>query len=833
MSRSHGLTFASSILGESPPPRPRACFGRGELIEKIVGLAENLTPVALIGAGGIGKTSIARTILHDNRIKERFGENRRFIRCDQFPASRTHFLSRLSKAIGAGVENPEDLTPLHPFLSSKEILIVLDNAESVLDPQGTGSQEIYAVVEELSQFETIWLCITSRITIVPPHCKRIAIPTLSMEAACDIFYGICDDGGRSDVITNLLQQLDFHALSIKLLATTASHNVWDYGRLVQEWNARRTQVLHTDHNESLAATIELSLDSSMFRKLGPDARDLLGVIAFFPQGIDENNLDWLFPTISDRKNIFDRLRVLSLTYRSDGFFTMLAPLRDYLRPKDPTSSPLLLATKRSYFGRLAVRVGPGDPGYEEAQWITSEDVNVEHLLDVFTSVDTNSDEIWSACAYFMQHLYWHKKRLVVLGPTFEGLPDSHPSKPECLFHLSRLVGSVGNFMERKRLLIHILKLWRERGDDLRVAETLMFLAATNEWLLLPKEGILQAKESLEFFERLNDVLGQAHALLQLARLLRQDNQLDAAEETASQSIDLLQDTEKFQVCQGHRSLGNIYRTKGEAEKAINHFETALGIADSFNWRDQQSWILYSLAWLFLDQGRFDDAHAHVERAKSHSANDAYTLGRMMELKAGIWYNQGKLEEAKSETLDAVRVFEKLGVATDLERCRNLLRDIEEKAKKPVTSGKLCFDCEILETMLTSYTYQPSTLRSGNQVVAPMIASISLPMHFPELPALLKAELTPFAVTFFIVPTLPCCLSRRSHSVSYLKLTSCAHVPFDDCCPTTRPLIYLRCRASLPPVLRFCFCAPRGLFVMFDGMVVDDPGRILHNGFQHW
>ena len=499
----------------------------------------------------------------------------------------------------------------------------------------------------------------------------------------------------SSLVDNILQQLDFHPLSVTLLATVAHNNRWDNGRLTREWAQYRTGVLQTEHNRSLAATIELSLASPMFRELGPEARGLLGVVAFFPQGINENNIDWLFPTknifswlspaIPKRTDIFDKFCVLSLTYRCEGFITMLAPLRDYLGPKDPASSPLLLATKKRYFSRLSVHIDPDKPSFKAARWITSEDVNVEHLLDVFTTTDARSSDTWRACRHFMQHLRWHKPRLVMLGPKIERLSDKHRTKPQCLVELSELFSSVGNDVQRKKLLVHTLKLWRERADHAHVAETLQFLAEANRCLGLHEEGIKQAKEAVEIFKRRNNRLGQGQSNQRLAQLLYDDQQLEAAEEATSLAINLLSNNgdqlplkhrRSITVCRCYRLLGNICYSKGEMGKAISHFKTALEIASSFDWHNEHFWIHHSLAKLFFGNNGFDDAHAHVECAKSHTINNAYNLGRAMELQAQFWHEERKFEEAKSEALHAVDVYEKVGAIKDVERCRVLLRDIE-------------------------------------------------------------------------------------------------------------------------------------------------------------
>ena len=692
------LHFNSVPLGESPPSPPRAFFGYDGLIEKVVELTETLKPTALIGTGGIGKTSIALTVLHHDRVKQRFGENRRFIRCDQFPPSRPNFLAQLSKAIGAGVGNPEDMKLLRPFLlSSKRMLIVLDNAESILDPQGTNAQEIYSVVDELCRFRTVCLFITSRITTLPRRCVRLKIFALSMKAACDIFYSIYHGSiGRSGIINGLLRRMDRHPLSVTLLATAAACNAWDYDQLTKEWDTQWARVSEIGCNKCLATTIELTLASPKFCSLGPNARDLLGVVAFFPQGINKTNIDRFFPTISNRIDIFATLCVLSLVYQSNGFFTMLAPIRDYLYPQDPQSSPLLCAVRDNYFSRLSVSGDPDQPGFKEARWVVSESANVEHLLDVSTSVNQNGGDIWDACYHFLRHLYWHKPWQIPLRSKIEALPDDHPSKPKCLSGLSQLFGRVGNHAEQIRVLTHALELERRSGNDHRVAQTLQHISDVNRLLGLSEEGIEQANESLEILERIGDTKGQTQCLNQLAWLLFDNKQLDAAENAASRAMDLtVGNGQEYLVCQLHQVLCKIHNSKGREKEVVHHLEAALNIASPPKWRDELFWICYSLAEWSGNEEKLDAANKCIKRAKSHAVDDPYRQGRAMVMQANIWCLQLRLEDAKSETLRALEIYKKSGAAYDAGVCRDLLQMIE----RAMEIHPMGFQGELPEAML--------------------------------------------------------------------------------------------------------------------------------------
>ena len=147
------------------------------------------------------------------------------------------------------------------------------------------------------------------------------------------------------------------------------------------------------------------------------------------------------------------------------------------------------------------------------------------------------------------------------------------------------------------------------------------------------------EETLEIFERLGEVKGQAQCLNQLVWLFWYSTDVDAAEKAALRMIDLLpEEGQELFACDLYLTLGRIYEFKGEKDEAVHHFETALSLASTYNRREEPFWIHRSLADLFRDEGEFDYANAHTERANSHAIDYAYKRGRAMQMQTKVRFS---------------------------------------------------------------------------------------------------------------------------------------------------------------------------------------------------
>ena len=249
------------------------------------------------------------------------------MRCNDLANSLGGFLECLSDAIGTS--RATDIGQLRSHLgSSPPLILILDGVDHILDPLAPEAEEIFAVIEELGCYRHLCLFTTSRMYPEITSFRRVEVPTLSEEDARDGFYGLCHLG-RSSVVDDLIAGLDFHPLSIDLLATAVLENGWDEPTLLKEWNDDQTGLLKARYQQRLKDAVEPSFGSPTIQRLGNTARDVLQAIAAFPHGVEERRLEHIFSSMAEVGVAVDVFCKFSLLYRQDGFVKMLSPFRFY------------------------------------------------------------------------------------------------------------------------------------------------------------------------------------------------------------------------------------------------------------------------------------------------------------------------------------------------------------------------------------------------------------------------------------------------------------------------------------------------------------------------
>jgi len=348
-------------------------------VQEIVSQVLQHQHVALIGTGGVGKSSISKAVMHDERIVGHFGFHRCFVTYDGVDTSMmTHetFISRLCVALA--ITSSPSLTSILSTLRSASTLLVIDNAETFL---GAGTEDVGKIKEtivDLGGHDTVHLILTSRSANLPnlPLIHH-DVGGLDVEASRATFTSIYkhDIGTRLD---SLFSSLDHHALSISLLSHVASQNAYQStDEIEQAWRKKQTRLLKTGDgkSESLPATIELSIDSPSLRAMKAAVLAFLRTVAFLPEGVHRNDLSGIFSNFTGIEDIVSAVSLSSLTYRSGERFTMLSPIRLYITDKYNANllyTDLFIISTRDYFYK--------ELSSNPKSWIMRESANTERLM---------------------------------------------------------------------------------------------------------------------------------------------------------------------------------------------------------------------------------------------------------------------------------------------------------------------------------------------------------------------------------------------------------------------------------------------------------------------
>jgi hypothetical protein len=128
------LSFQSSNSITMLPSEPKIFHGRELEMAQILTLFHGKTPrIAILGPGGIGKTSLARAVVHHTEVVAKYEQHRFFVAC---ASASTNI--ELAAIIGAhlGLQPGKDLTgPVIQYLTnSPPSLLILDNLETLWEP---------------------------------------------------------------------------------------------------------------------------------------------------------------------------------------------------------------------------------------------------------------------------------------------------------------------------------------------------------------------------------------------------------------------------------------------------------------------------------------------------------------------------------------------------------------------------------------------------------------------------------------------------------------------------------------------------------------------------
>ncbi|KAJ7099313.1 hypothetical protein B0H15DRAFT_542712 [Mycena belliarum] len=575
------------------PGSPKIFHGRDtELTQILTGLLQpEAVCVAVLGPGGIGKSTLSLAVLHDTDIISKFGSNRHFIACDA-ASSAVELVSLLGSFFGLKQQaNTVKGIVKHLSAITGPVVLVLDNLETSWEPR-----ESRAAVEDLlstlADIKQLSLIVTMR-GIERPAKIRWTRPflaplrPLSDAAARQTFVDIADEVDDEQQLREILSFCSNLPLAVSLMANMVSYE--GFTEVIRRWETQKTSLLSegAGKDSSLDKSIALSLTSQRMSS-HPDALQLLSLLSVLPDGLSDQVIKQLqfsrvFENILGSKSTLLRTSLAYIDF--DQRLKVLAPIREYVRHLHPPTSALVTPLLEYYFDLVRLFEGYHElPSGDLFRRISTDFGNITSMLQTGLQSENprSTREAAIGCAISLATF----TRTMVRGSnelfrSMTGLVETFGDKTL----LGRYLLELSLVPDKSISTLSVLK---QANECFETVGDLGGLALVYERLSWYYAGITKSAKAVEYdtlafetAEKAGDGRLRAKIYYTRARLQHLIGTYEAGIEFGRQCVDLSQDVGSiYYEAQGNSVQSRCYARMGDYGPAVRHSDRALTLIEA-------------------------------------------------------------------------------------------------------------------------------------------------------------------------------------------------------------------------------------------------------------
>ncbi|THU91183.1 hypothetical protein K435DRAFT_841125 [Dendrothele bispora CBS 962.96] len=680
--------ITADMIASATPAVPIVFKGREELVEQGVNILcqQGLKFLAILGAGGMGKTSLALHIMDSDLVQNKFGERCYFIPCELFEDAESLVQGLIHAMELTMQENQSKQKVLFDHLQSAhgDLLIVFDNFETPWNHDDS-RMGVKNLLEKIAKYGKVSLTVTMRGSDGPGDIPwerlgdQSGIPTLSPLPAKEAFKAfasnklqISDD--FESQIDSLLYKLEYVPLAIRLSAQHVKQIPLE--ELLSMWEKDKTSILTEPTKPGRLTSVSFSIDLSLqIFKIEGKTLSLLSAISFLPNGIPfwVKSLPHMFQEEHLSLNVSALLNS-SLIYGQNEGIKMLAPVKEYIHSKYPLGQDRIDQLERFYAQFLEDL-----PNHNmQAQPILQ--LHIGNIEKIFKA-QMSSGHSKTSCISVVKILYRFRRFV----PVSMGLIDLILEKDgnikqddEVDLKLKRadLLRWMGRFQDAQDQVMSVKDCLNEEGNPSHSEADILgrcfdILKGIYHAQTQYEKAISMNLQAQKHFKQSENQWAQADSMSWLGRIYYMQARYKEAFEMISKAQQLLQQIgNELGVAECLKRLGDIYRVQERNNEAIKMLSDAQKQFQTFGNQGQAAECLWSLGELYRKEEKYDEATEMVMKSQEQSKEigDKAGVANCLLALGCIYTDQLQLDEAADMFSNAQMQYQNIGRIVDVAWC---------------------------------------------------------------------------------------------------------------------------------------------------------------------